>query len=116
MYYNKPKGENPYNWNRSQTKLPSRSVKPEYWNLSVIRESIKAVRALKMDFAGVDVVLDKRGNAHIIELNTTARMTTTLRTQEKYAQYFDWLAASDVRRPHFEVASNNPVEYVFEGR
>lgn len=109
-----PKGNYTYNWNRTQTDILPVLLEPEQWNLAVIKESMKAVNALRLDFAGVDVMVDQEGIPYIIELNPKPGMSSTVYTQDRFAAYFDWLAASNTRRPHFHVASEDPLDYAWE--
>lgn len=110
----KPKGSDPYNWNRTQTDIPPTPIEPQQWNLTVIKESIKAINALRLDFAGIDVIVDEHGIPYVLELNIKPGMSATFSTQKQYALYFDWLAVSNTRRNHFKIQSNNPEDYAWK--
>lgn len=105
------KGRDPYSWNSAQSRTPLSLLTPDQWNLSVIQESLKAHKTLKMDFAGIDAIVDKAGQVYILEINTRPSVMNTLHTQKQYARYFDWLAVSSRRKSHFDIESNNPADY-----
>lgn len=108
-----PEGDDPFSWNRTQTEVTPTLLKPNQWDMAVIQESMKAFNILRLDFAGVDVILDKQDHPYVLELNIKPGMSTTLYTQEQYACYFDWLGAVNTRRPHFKIQSDNPEDYVW---
>lgn len=95
-------------WNRAQNDtdpfvyIPWGQVDEQ--NLTpAIRESIKAVEALGLDFGGVDVMMMKN-KAYVLEVNTSPTLNTSEYTAGKWAQYFDWLFRSDKRRDHWDTS------------
>ncbi len=77
---------------------------------------------LGLDFAGVDLMLDKDGKAYLLEVNTAATLASSEYSMSRYAKYFDWLCKTNKRREHhefkeFKKASNYAWhEYHFEDR
>lgn len=122
-YLEKP---NPNNgniaWNRAQNGEAFDNVKWNDYNSKVCIEAIKAVQALDLDFAGVDVMIDAIGNVYVLEVNTAATLASSEYSMQRYAKYFDWLCKTNDRREHFELkdfkkASNYAWhDYHFEDR
>lgn len=54
----------------------------DYIPLSVVKESIKAVAALGLDFGAVDACVDYRGSAYVFEVNSAPGLRET--TRKKY--------------------------------
>lgn len=122
-YLEKP---NPNNgnlaWNRAQNGQAFSNVKWSDYNNIICYESIKAINSLGLDFGGVDIMLDNKGRAYVLEVNTAATLASSEYSMERYAMYFDWLCKTNKRREHwplevFEKASNYAWHtYHFEDR
>jgi glutathione synthase/RimK-type ligase-like ATP-grasp enzyme len=92
-------------WNRAQNDVdPFRYVG---WNevddrnlKAVLIEALKAVKAVGLDFGGVDVMLDNE-TAYVLEVNTAPTLNSSPYVAERWGMYFDWLFRSDERREHF---------------
>lgn len=100
-------------WNRAQTRHSAVVVEPDQWKILVIQAAVKAVKAIGIDFAGVDVMVDQDGKPYVLELNARPLMYSAPLISDKYAQYFDWLASMDTKRVHFDLMSNKPSDYAF---
>jgi glutathione synthase/RimK-type ligase-like ATP-grasp enzyme len=96
----KPRGEG-YAWNRAINGEPFKRVKQEDYHWDVCFQALDAMKALGLDFGGVDVIL-KGDNAYVLEINTAPTLNHSEKVSKKYAQYFDWLLSSDTRRPHWD--------------
>lgn len=98
----KPRGEG-FAWNRAQVGEPFvRVERRDYGDkLNVCVEALKAAAALGLDFSGVDVIV-KDGKAYVIECNTSPTLNSSPHVTTRYAKYFDWLARSNEKRPHWE--------------
>jgi hypothetical protein len=85
-------------------------------------QSIKAVRALDLDFGGVDIMV-KGEEACVIEVNTAPTLNSSEYVSSRWAKYFDWLFRRDTRRDHFVAKScktgqikdrySDPRNYIF---
>lgn len=115
-------GDGQIAWNRALNGEAFNNVRWSDYDGKVVHECIKAVEALKLNFAGVDVVVDAEGNPYILELNTSPTLASSEYSMSRYAKYFDWLSKSQEKRPHWELkefkkASNYAWhEYHFEDR
>lgn len=109
-YVERFKGEDYINWNNVITHLDYTPVPANNWNIEVIKQSIKAVKALGLDFAGLDVLIDNKGKVFILEINTVPGISN-YGTKNYFREYFDWLATSKEKLPHFEINSENPFDY-----
>lgn len=100
----RPQNEN-IAWNRAQNDVDpftyvdwdavdERGLKP------VVVEAIKAVKAVGLDFGGVDVML-KGDMAYVLEVNTAPTLNSSPYVASKWGQYFDWLFKKDERREHW---------------
>jgi glutathione synthase/RimK-type ligase-like ATP-grasp enzyme len=87
-------------WNRAQNHEAFVRVKQEDYIHDVCLQALKATQALGLDFAGVDVLL-KDGLAYVLEANTSPTLNSSEHVSKRYAKYFNWLARSDDRRPHY---------------
>ena len=91
-------------WNRAQNHEAFVRVKQSNYIKDVCLEGLKAVTALGLDFAGVDVLL-KGAKAYVIEANTSPTLNSSKYVSERYAKYFEWLSKSDKRRNHFNYST-----------
>lgn len=122
-YLEKP---NPNNgnlaWNRAQNGEAFNNIKWSDYNGDVCHAAITAIESLGLDFGGVDVMLDSKGDVYVLEVNTAATLASSEYSMERYAMYFDWLCKTNKRREHwpievFEKASNYAWHtYHFEDR
>jgi glutathione synthase/RimK-type ligase-like ATP-grasp enzyme len=92
-YLEKP---NPKNgsiaWNRARNGGEAfENVKWADYNMNCALEAIKAVKSLGLDMGGVDVLLDKSGNAWVLEVNTSPTLNSSEYSMQRYSMYFDWL-------------------------
>ena len=59
------------------------------WPLNVVDIAIKAFNISKLDFGGVDVMVDEYGRAYVLEINSAPSQTSPYR-QSCVARAFDW--------------------------
>jgi len=100
-------------WNHCMNNFYFQVVRQSNWPLDVVRLAIQAVKALGLDYAGVDI-LAGAGDAVVCELNTAP--STENYSSQKYARYFDWLTETGGGEPHFDMpdAQADYKAYVFE--
>ena len=67
------------------------------WNLKVVRYAIEAFNLSKLDFGGVDVMLDGAGNVYVIEINSAPSLTSEYR-QQCFAKAFDHILINGKER------------------
>lgn len=109
-------------WNRAVNGEAFTNVKWSDYDGRVAYEALKAVDAIGLHFAGVDVIVDRDGNPYILELNTSPTLNSSEYSMNRYAKYFDWLSKSSERRENWELrefkkASNYAWhDYHFEDR
>lgn len=96
-------GDGQIAWNRALNGEAFENVRWSDYDGKVVHECVKAVNALKLDFAGVDVIVDAEGNPYILELNTSPTLASSEYSMSRYAKYFDWLSKSQEKRPHWEL-------------
>lgn len=89
-------------WNRAQNGEAFDNVKWDDYNFNVVMEAFKAVKALKLDFGGVDCLLDANGVAWVLEVNTSPTLASSEYSMQRYAMYFDWLFRKETRREHWD--------------
>jgi glutathione synthase/RimK-type ligase-like ATP-grasp enzyme len=104
-YLEKP---NPKNgsvaWNRARNGGEAfENVGWNDYNMACGIEAIKAVKALGLDFGGVDVMLDSEGKAWVLEVNTSPTLNSSEYSMQRYAMYFDWLFRSNTKREHWNI-------------
>jgi hypothetical protein len=94
-------------WNHSQNEDAWTYIPWENYRKRTIKtvalESLKAVKALNLDFGAVDIIT--KGDmdnleVYVLEINTAP--STCNYISEKYSQYFKWLFKSDERREHWD--------------
>lgn len=122
-YLEKPNpGNGQIAWNRALNGEAFTNVKWSDYDSRIALECLKAVKAIGLDFAGVDVIVDAQGNPYILELNTSPTLNSSEYSMQRYAKYFDWLGKTTERREHHELkefkkASNYAWhDYHFEDR
>lgn len=60
------------------------------WPIDAIRVAIEAFKLSGLDFGGVDVMVDARGQAYVLEINSAPSLTSPYR-QECMAKCFDYI-------------------------
>lgn len=109
-------------WNRALSGEAFTNVKWSDYNSAVCKVALEAIKALSLDFGGVDIILDREGKAYVLEVNTSPTLASSEYSMSRYAKYFDWLCKEPKRRKHFEIkdfkkASNYAWhDYHFEDR
>lgn len=109
-------------WNRALNGEAFTNVKWSDYNSAVCKVALEAIKALSLDFGGVDIILDREGKAYVLEVNTSPTLASSEYSMSRYAKYFDWLCKEPKRRKHFEIkdfkkASNYAWhDYHFEDR
>lgn len=102
-YLEKPNpGNGNIAWNRAQNHEAFTNIKWDAYNMNVGIEAIKAVKALGLDFGGVDVIVDAQGNVYILEVNTSPTLNSSEYSMERYSKYFDWLFRNEVKMKHWD--------------
>lgn len=66
------------------------NVRWDDWPLKAVRTSIEAFNLSKLDFGGVDVIVDADGNCYVVEINSAPSLTSPYR-QECMAKAFDYI-------------------------
>ncbi len=105
----KPKPSNPnlIAWNRALNGDPFVRVGRQQYSAKVCAAAIKAVKALGLDFGGVDVIV-KDGNPFVVEVNTSPTLNSSPLVCKRYARYFSWLAFTSnptVKKPHWNTSN-----------
>jgi glutathione synthase/RimK-type ligase-like ATP-grasp enzyme len=67
------------------------------WPLKVVKTAIEAFNYTKLDFGGVDVIVDSDNNAYVLEINSAPSQTSPYR-QECVAKYFDYVVQNGKKR------------------
>ena len=73
------------------------NVRWDAWPLKAVRVSIEAFNLTKLDFGGVDVMIDKDGECTILEINSAPSLTSPYR-QECMAKGLDYLLTKGKER------------------
>jgi len=60
------------------------------WHLKAVRISLEAFELSKLDFGGVDVMVDEDNNVFVLEINSAPSLTSDYR-QECFSKAFDWI-------------------------
>lgn len=88
-------------WNRAINGAPFVRIERANYKKYMVLEALKAIKALGLDFGGVDVILV--GNqAYVLEVNTSPTLNSSPHVTLRYSMYFDWLGRSETRRPHWD--------------
>lgn len=96
----KPKGEG-LAWNRVLNEDPFVRVKQDEYKCKLFSIALKAMKAIELDFGGVDIML-KDNIPYVIEINTSPCIENSEYVNERYAKYFNWLLSSDTKREHWD--------------
>jgi glutathione synthase/RimK-type ligase-like ATP-grasp enzyme len=67
------------------------------WPISVVDVAIKAHNISRLDFGGVDVMVDGDGKCYVLEINSAPSQTSPYR-QSCVAKVFDWMVKDDRRK------------------
>ena len=70
------------------------NVRWDEWPLKAVKTAIAAFDLTKLDFGGVDVMVDKDGNCFVLEINSAPSQTSEYR-QGCVAKAFDYLLAKE---------------------
>lgn len=89
-------------WNRAVNGEAFENVKWNDYNGAVCKIAIIAGESLDLDFYGADIIVDKNGEAYVLEINTSPTLASSEYSMERYAKYFDWLCKTNKRREHWE--------------
>lgn len=95
-------GPNQIAWNRAQGNDAFISVNWNDYPVAVVREALKACKALGCDFLGIDVIVTADGTPYILEGNSSPTLNTSEYSSERYAKYFEWLMRSPEKREHWD--------------
>lgn len=90
----------------AQGNLPGQSFTNIKWNsidVDYAKLAIKACNALSLDFGAVDMIIDKFGNAYVLEVNTAPDFDYSDYFSQCHDDYWNWLADSNTRRQHFNL-------------
>jgi glutathione synthase/RimK-type ligase-like ATP-grasp enzyme len=82
-----PKDVNAVAWNQAQGST-FYNVRWNDWPLKAVRIALEALQLSRLDFGGVDVMVDADGNAYVIEINAAPSLTSKYR-QGQFAKVFD---------------------------
>lgn len=66
------------------------NVRFDDWPLRAVKEAIAAFNVSKLDFGGVDVMVDAEGVPYILEINSAPSLTSPYR-QQCFAKAFDYI-------------------------
>lgn len=91
-----PGDENAVAWNVAQGGR-FENVRWGDWNLKAVRIALEAFNASKLDFGGVDVMVDANNNVKVIEINSAPSLTSPYR-QQCFAKCFDYIVENGKER------------------
>lgn len=80
------------------------NVRWDDWNVDVVNNALEVWELTKAHFAGIDIMLDERGNAWCVEANSAPSQTSPYR-QSCVAKAFDYM----IRNQKYERRIFNPV-------
>ena len=66
------------------------NVRWDDWPLKAVRVSVEAFKLSGLDFGGVDIMVDRDGGVHVLEINSAPSLTSPYR-QECMAKCFDYI-------------------------
>lgn len=75
------------------------------WPLKVIKAALAAAKVGKLDFGGVDVMVDAEGNPYVLEVNSAPSQTSPYR-QSCLAKAFDYIVQNG--KQHFNDVEDSP--------
>lgn len=78
-----------YAWNVAQGTHTFENINWDNWHIESCIESLKAVKALDLDFGRVDIIVDEEGNSYVLEVNSAHSLTSEYR-QEVFAKCLDY--------------------------
>lgn len=87
-----PEDKNAVAWNHAQGGK-FENVRWGNWPLEAIKVSLAAFELSELDFGGVDVMVDKDGNAYVLEINSAPSLTSPYR-QSCFAKCFDYIVTN----------------------
>lgn len=95
-----PKNKDDKVWAQGHTRI----LRWSEWPMHACYIATKAVELGELDFAGVDVIMDKKGHAYVLEVNTLPYLEGVYQ-QEVFAKGFDYLVEKGkaVIPLHFDV-------------
>lgn len=99
-----PKDENTVAWNVAQGGV-FENVSWNDWPLKACKKSIQAFNLSGLDFGGVDVMIDAKGNCYILEINSAPSLTSPYR-QQCFAKAFDYIVKNG--KKHFTSIDDLP--------
>lgn len=73
------------------------NLKWDEWNVNAVDTAIKAFNLSRLDFGGVDVMIDVNGNATVLEINSAPSLTSPYR-QQCMAKALDYMIANGNER------------------
>lgn len=79
------------------------NVRWEDWNCKMVKTAIEAFNLSKLDFGGVDVMVDKDGKCYVLEINSAPSQTSPYR-QECVAKVFDYILERDGAKERIPIA------------
>lgn len=109
----RPRNNQDMRWNRSINDDPFTVLDRKDWPQHACLLALKACETMKLDYAGIDVMLsdlDGSKPSVICELNSSPTLVNSPYVLEKYIKAFKWLFASDKRRPKWAFESFKKVE------
>lgn len=89
MYDKIPENPDDVAWNHAQGGSMD-NVKWGHWPLEVVKVACEAFSLSKLDFGAVDIMVDEKGKAYVLEINT-APETTSPHRQGCFAKAFKWI-------------------------
>src|SRR5690606_8581976 len=101
-------------WNRAVNGEAFNNIRWNDYDGPVAYEAVRAVNALKLTFAGVDVIVDREGKPYVLELNASPTLNSSEYSMSRYAKYFDWLAKTNEKRENWPLKEfKNPSNYAW---
>jgi len=73
------------------------NVRWDEWPLKSVKVAIEAFNLSKLDFGGVDVMVDAEGDVYVLEINSAPSLTSPYR-QQCFARAFDYIIENDKER------------------
>ena len=73
------------------------NVRWDGWPLKAVKTAVQAFNLSRLDFGGVDVMVDAEGNAYVLEINSAPSLTSEYR-QRCMATCFDWVVRNGKER------------------
>lgn len=90
-------------WNRAQNDAPFEYIPWNEWDGEVVKEALKSIQALNLDFGGVDVMRNsKTGEVSICEVNTAPTLNSSPYVCKRWSQAFKLLESKQERMEHWD--------------